>query len=70
MVFLTVTEGPGEIGMFSVNLSGVVTISTSLITLYCCQFSHFQEYLYDLLIFSRHLCSYISLLLKIGQLQQ
>ena len=34
--FFTVTEGPGDIGLLSVNILGVETIYASRIALYCC----------------------------------
>ena len=52
------------IGMLSVISSGVYNISASIITLYCCLSSHFPEYLYNFLIFYRHICSYRELLLN------
>ena len=36
MVFMTVTEAPGDIGLLSVNLSVVETIYTPRIALYFC----------------------------------
>ena len=53
----TVKEGPCDIGMFSLNISGVETISASRTVLYCCWLSHFPADVYNLLIFYRHLYS-------------
>ena len=50
--------------MLSVNPSGVEIISDSIMLFYCCWSSHFPEDLYNLLLFSIHLCSYISQLLN------
>ena len=36
LVFLIVTDGPGDIKPLSVNTSGVDTIAASRIALYCC----------------------------------
>ena len=60
---LTVIDGLGYIGIFSVNPPKVKTISASRLALYFCWSSFLPEYFYHFLIFSRHLCSYISLLL-------
>ena len=54
----------GDIGLLSVNPSGVETISASIIYLNCFWLSHLPACLYNLFVFSRHLCSYIALLLK------
>ena len=62
--FLTGVDVMGDIGLSSVNISGVETIASSIISLnYFCS-SHLPDYLHTILMFSRHLCSYIALLLK------
>ena len=60
----TVTDSPGDIGLFLLNYLLVDTIAASRMALYCCLLAHFPADLYDFLIFSRHLCSYKSLLLN------
>ena len=62
--FFTVTDWLGDIGLLPVNSSGVETIAVSRIALYCCWSSHFPVVLYSFLMFSRHLCLYITLLLN------
>ena len=54
----------GDIGLSSVNPLVVETIAASRISLNCCWLSHLPDCLYNFLMFSRHLCSYIALLLK------
>ena len=60
--FFTITYWMGDIVLLSANHSGVETIYASITALYCCLLSKFSAVLYNLLIFSRHMCSYISLL--------
>ena len=62
--FLVGVDGMGGMGLLLVNPSGVETIAASRISLNCCWSSHLPACLYNLLMFSRHLCSYIALLLK------
>ena len=62
--FFTVTDFLSDIGLFSVNSLVVVTIDALIMELYCCWSLHFPEDLYNFLILSRHLCSYIALLLN------
>ena len=62
--FLTVTNGPGDIGLLSVNPSVVETMDTSIMALYCYLSSKFPAGFDKLLMFYRHLCSYIALLLN------
>ena len=62
--FFTVTDFLSYIGLFSVNSLVVVTIDALIMELYCCWSLHFPEDLYNFLILSRHLCSYIALLLN------
>ena len=62
--FLEVTKGPCDIGLLSVNISGVENISASIIDLYCYWSSYLPGDLYNLLIFSIQICSYIALLLN------
>ena len=68
LVFFTVTYLICDIGLLLVNPSEVDTIAASIIFLFCCLLSHYPEVLYNLLMFTRHICSYISLLLIIGKL--
>ena len=58
LVFLIVTDGPGDNVMLLVSPLGVETIAASMIALYWFLSSYLPEYLYNFLIFSRHLCSY------------
>ena len=58
------TDCPDDIGLFSLNSSGVDTMLASIIDLYFCLSSHFSDNLYNFLMFSRHLCSYKALLLN------
>ena len=57
-------EGPGDIGLLSVNLLGVDTIEASRIALNSSLLSHLPADVYIFLMFSRHLCSYIAQLLN------
>ena len=66
LVFLTVKYGPGDNGLLLVIYSGMDTMNASRMDLYCCLSSHVPEDLYDLLIFTIHLCSYNALLLNNG----
>ena len=50
--------------MISEEYSDVDTMTASIIALYCCWSSHFPDYRYIFLIFSRHLCSYEEQLLN------
>ena len=61
---LTGVDVMGDIGLSSVNNSGVETISASRISLNCYWSSHLPDYLYSFWMFSRHLRSCIALLLK------
>ena len=54
----------GDLGLFLVDPSGLETIAASRIYFNCCWSSHFLAYLYNLLIFWRHMCSKRALLLK------
>ena len=56
----------GDVGMLSVNSSGVETISASRIYLNCCWSPNLPANLYNILMFSRHFCSYIALMFKDG----
>ena len=58
--FLTIMGGPGDIGLLSVNISGVYTIYASIISLNYSWSLHFPEDVYSWFIFSRHLCLYIA----------
>ena len=51
LVLFNVTDVPGEIIRLSVNTSGVYTVATSGIDLYCCWSYHLTEYMYNFLIF-------------------
>ena len=62
--FLTGVDVMGDIGLLLVNISGVETIEASRIYLNCFWMSHLPACLCNFLMFSRHLCSYIALLLK------
>ena len=64
LVFLVVINGPGGIRLLSVNSSGLETIYASVMALYCCLSSRLPVYLYNFLIFSRHVCLYKGLLLN------
>ena len=56
----------GDIGLLLVNPSGIETISASRMSLDFCCSSHLPACLYNVLMFSRHLCSYVELFLKDG----
>ena len=62
--FLTGVGFMGDIVLLSVNTPRVETIASSRISLTCCWSSHSPAYLYNFLMFSRYLCSYIELFLK------
>ena len=62
--FLIGVDFMREIELLSVNPSGVETIAASRISLNCYWSSHLPACLYNVLLFSRHLCSYIALLLE------
>ena len=64
LVFFIGVGSMGDIVLLSVNPSVVETIAASRMYFNCCWSSHLPACLYNLLMFSRHLCSYISLLLK------
>ena len=66
--FLIGVDVMRDIGLSLVNPSGVETIAVSRISLNCCWSSHLPDCLYIFLMFSRHLCSYIVLLLKDGSI--
>ena len=61
--FLTIMGVPGVIGLLSVNLSVLETIQDSILALKCSLSLHFPEDLYNVLMFSRHICLYIAQLL-------
>ena len=61
--FLTDDDVMRDILLLYVNPSGVETIAASRISLDCCWLSHFTACLYNLLMFSRQICSCIALLL-------
>ena len=60
----TVTDWLGDIGLMAVNNSWLETIYASRMDFYCCWSSYFSSDLYNFLMFSKHLCSYIELLLN------
>ena len=62
--FLTGVYVMGYMELLSVNPSGVETISASIISLNICWSSHLTAFLYNFLVFWRHLCSYRALLLN------
>ena len=62
--FLTGVDVMVDIGLSFVNPSGVETIAFSRISFNCVWSSHLPDCLCNFLMFSRHLCSYIALLLK------
>ena len=62
--FFVCVDVIGDIGLLSVNTSGLETIAASIISFCYFWFSHLPACLYTFLMFSRHLCSYIALLLK------
>ena len=61
---LSGSDWSGDIGILSVNYSGVETIEASKIVLYCCLSSHLPADLFNFLMFFRHICSYRALLLN------
>ena len=62
--FITVTYWLGDIGLLLEPPSVVETIHAWIMALYCCWSSHFPEFFIKFLMFSRHLCSYIALLIN------
>ena len=62
--FLKIIRVPGDIGMSSVNISGVETFDYSIIYLNCSVSSNVRANVYNLLMFYWHLCLYIAKLLK------
>ena len=66
--FLIGVDVMGDIWLLLVNPSGVEIIAASIISFNCCWSSKLPACLYNFLMFSRHLCSYIALLLKDGSI--
>ena len=62
----TVTYGPGDIGMFTVNTSGVETMVDSIIALYFCWKLHLSADFYNLVMFSDIYVHIFHCYLKIG----
>ena len=59
LIFIDISDG---IGLFLVSPLGAKTAAASRMALYCCLLSYLPAYMYNLLMFSRHLCSYKALL--------
>ena len=62
--FLKITDWLGDIVLLSVNPSLLETIADLIMSLYYFWSTHFPEDLYNFLMFSRHICSYITQLLN------